>query len=652
VKAELERDLREMLQQTAAELEWTPVPTRGLLRRARVRRVTVASLAMIAVLAVVGTVPLSQRWLESTRVDFANPGGDATDSAAFAGSWGSTDVDGSSQTMELVRAGADGYVLVIRDDFATACSGAPATTTGTGVLQTARKLVFAQPELACDDASGPRIGTPPQAELADFTLALNPATDELVDSFGVVWRRGGSTTESMTSGGMWPQSTLDEVRTAQERADAGDPDVTWQLDAKLAVGEEPWKAEIFARFIKEELGWEAFAGTSFAGYMYGDAGGSYESVLFIRCAPGQTNPLSDLYTKAPPEIRGCAPTIDKRTYETVGISVAQPGLRGPSGVWIVQRWEILQPKPLELSDLVSPDYLNPRQVEQIPPPSDADVNSVLRAFLRARVDGEGAEQHVFTDPEEPFGEVPLLYTTTGGAPYERFDTERLQGPAWPNGSMEYKVRLFAEDGTVVEQHFHVVRQDGEVGLLYGQASPDAPTVENGEAVPVPYSLLDGEVTFDAAPPWSYTFHDETSTTLGGAGRGSASQFTMFTVAADPLTGADCESGPAPSDAEALVRSMRSNPDIDATDPVAESIGGIGALRIDVTAPGQRAAGDCVPTVLERLGQDDRMRLYLLDLPDGMSARILAIAISTLDSEFEYVVGAATPVLDSFKFDTP
>ena len=35
------------------------------------------------------------------------------------------------------------------------------------------------------------------------------------------------------SGGMWPQSTLEEVRAAQERADAGDPDYTWQVDPRL-----------------------------------------------------------------------------------------------------------------------------------------------------------------------------------------------------------------------------------------------------------------------------------------------------------------------------------------------------------------------------------------------------------------------------------
>ena len=162
------------------------------------------------------------------------------------------------------------------------------------------------------------------------------------------------------------------------------------------------------------------------------------------------------------------------------------------------------------------------------------------------------------------------------------------------------------------------------------------------------------MSFAAAPPWSNTYHDRKSTTLGGVGLGSASQFTMFTVVADPLTGVGCEAGPAPADAEALVQTIRSNSDLEATDPVAVSVGGIDALVMDVVALGQPEVGDCLPRVLDRLwlGSDERMRLYVLDLPDGMSARILAIAISALDSEFERVVEAATPVLDSIEFHAP
>ena len=188
--------------------------------------------------------------------------------------------------------------------------------------------------------------------------------------------------------------------------------------------------------------------------------------------------------------------------------------------------------------------------------------------------------------------MPLLYATTGGIPYERSEIERVQGPVWPNGWIEFEVRLFAEDGTVVEQSFVVVRLDGRLGLVYGSRTGNQriATTENGQAVPVPYSLLDGEVTFAAAPPWSFTSRDRTSTTLGGVGRGSASQNTMLRIVADPRTAIGCEAGPVAADAAALVRSIRSNPDLEATAPVTVSLGGIDALRMDVVAPGRLGSG--------------------------------------------------------------
>lgn len=654
-------DLTELLRSaeplTEPGFDASDVARRVHQRRARRRALATATTtaAVVSIIAILGAADMWRR--PSTRVVLSPA------AQEFVDVWVSTDTDGSSQTMEIIRSGDGEYEVVVRDEAATAaCSNAPATMTGTGLLETEETLVIAAPELTCDDGTMPRIGPPPQAEFANFTLELDTATDELVDSFGIVWRRSGSNEQSATSGGMWPQSTPGEVRAAQERADAGDPAYTWQLDAKLDADEEPWGAEIFARFIKEELGWKKFSGASFAGHLsMGPGGGDIDGVLFIRCVPGKTNPMNPLYADAPSEIRRCAPTIDDHTYETVRLRVTQPGRRGPSGIWVVNRWEIQQSTHDSSSsyELISPDYLvdDPGRVEQVTPPSDADVTAVLRAFLRARVEGDGAEEYLLREPEgTPLREVPLLYATTRGASYERFEMKRLQGPVWPNGWMEYKVRLFAEGGeTVVGQYFHVVRQENaKLRLLYGQASSDAPTIENGQAVPVPFSLLDGAVTFEAAPPWSSTSQDRTSTTLGGVGRGSASQFTMFMILADPKTGTGCELGPAPADAEALVRSIRSNADLDATDPVAFSVGGIDALRMDVVAPGQPEEGDCLPMVLQQLplGADGRVRLYLLDLPDGMSARVLAIAISALDSEFEYVVNAAGPVLDSFEFHEP
>lgn len=314
--------------------------------------------------------------------------------------------------------------------------------------------------------------------------------------------------------------------------------------------------------------------------------------------------------------------------------------------------KLLEPgEPFSASDGLYPDF-DQWQVQQEAPPSDAEVTALLHAFLGARVGGEGAEGYLHPgDEPSPDGEVPLLYATTDGVPYERSEFERVHGPEWPTGWSEFEVRLFAEDGTVVAQSFVLVRdENGLLRLMYGsQTGNRLPTTEGGESVPVPYSILDGEVTFAAAPPWSETSHDRTFTLLGGVGRGSAVQFTMFMVTADPGTGVGCETGPPASDVDTLVRSIRSNPDLEATAPVAVSVGGIDALQMDVVARGQVDEGGCAPMVIERLlAGESSMRLYLLDLPEGMSARVLAIAINAAPSESERVVRAAAPVLDSFE----
>ena len=74
-----------------------------------------------------------------------------------------------------------------------------------------------------------------------------------------------------TSGGMWPQSTLDEVRQGQELADAGDPGYTWQVDPRLISKpvSDPMESdaelvgylaspgtEIAKQFLRDELGWQ------------------------------------------------------------------------------------------------------------------------------------------------------------------------------------------------------------------------------------------------------------------------------------------------------------------------------------------------------------------------------------------------------------
>ena len=49
---------------------------------------------------------------------------------------------------------------------------------------------------------------------------------------------------------------------------------------------------------------------------------------------------------------------------------------------------------------------------------------------------------------------------------------------------------------------------------------------------------------------------------------------------------------------------------------------------------------------------ERTRLYLFDMPEGSSMRILAIAIIAPESRFASVVEVAAPVVDSVEFHAP
>jgi hypothetical protein len=437
-------------------------------------------------------------------------------------------------------------------------------------------------------------------------------------------------------------------------ADQGDPAYTWQLDPMLAADGNPWDSPILGRFLEEKLGWDEYVeGQAFSsGYgTMGPLGGVYEGVLYIRCAPGRTNPLSDRFADAPPEIRRCAPTIDDRNYETVRLRVTQPGRRGPKGIWVVERWEILPAGP-ETGGSWGWSLLNPefdgRRVSQDLPPAQADVDRLLEAFLRARMDGEGAERFVLRPPDgdDPmFVEVPLLYGTTAGVPYERYETDRLKGPVWPNGWLEYELRLIAADGTVVDQRFHVVRSGGQLGLLYGQPSNDIPTTENGRSVAVPHEFLDGEVTVSAAPPWNADPYPAPAVLTIGHGR------RAFVLAADPFaveTG--CDQGPAPVDPQALVAAVLSDPAFASSGSVPVRLGGVTGTQVDgvVTAHWDSAWASCHPMWMTNASVF-RMRLYVLDHP-GKAARTLTVAIIAPEDDFDQVLEETRPMLDSLRFE--
>jgi hypothetical protein len=217
--------------------------------------------------------------------------------------------------------------------------------------------------------------------------------------------------------------------------------------------------------------------------------------------------------------------------------------------------------------------------------------------------------------------------------------------------MEYKVRLFAEGETVVEQYFHVVPQgNGQFGLIYGYTPNPLPTTENGQSVAVPYSFLDGQVTFAAAPPWRYSGlardDDATVMSFSGSARGEG-----FVIAADPLLdGTSCENVSAPSDAEALARSIMADPNFETTGTVPVSFAGIDGLQMDVDAAVADWNDFCWPWVPDQSNRW-RMRLYLVDYP-GESAGVLTIAvIAAPETDFERVLEEAAPIVESLEVHT-
>ncbi|MGZ8571530.1 MAG: hypothetical protein ACXWW5_04810 [Actinomycetota bacterium] len=639
-------ETKELLRRGVGGFEPTPDAfDRVLARRDRKRRNQRAAAGVLGIavfaLAAVGFV----RLLASE----GTPGSDPR--SPFEGTWVSTsDADGGTQTM-TVRVSADNAVeIVVRDDVATVCSGTPSTMTGTGRIEAGTQLVIPAPVYTCDDGSVAETlsGPPLEEQLRDWTVFLDRETDTLSDGVGGVWLREGAEVPSPgSSGGMWPQTSLEAVQEAQELADAGDPDYTWQVEWRLN-SQEWWGylrqpgAEIVERFLREELGWEQFLFNPYQGDDGdGAADGILRGVVYLRCAPGETNPLYPIAPVGHQEAPGaerCAPTIDEFRYETVSLDLSQLDRRGPDGIWVVSRWAMTAPFT----------QADPRVVE-------AEATARLEDFLRARIEGEGAEGYVEVFPMPR--EVPLLYATTTGAPYERSEIERVSAPAWPYGWMEFTVRLSAEGGeTVVEQR---------ISLMDGLSHDAYETTENGQPVAVPYDFFDGEVTAFPAAPWEVSICCQAALTLGG----NLSDERVELVA-DPLPVATgCERGPAPADAEALAQSIRSDPDLVATAPVDVRVGGVKGLVMDVTvAPG---ASVCEvfpsPLVLTQgddaryggprppgvdLDQGNRMRLYLLDHPEGSATRILAIAIVAPEARFDSVIEAATPIMDSFEFHAP
>lgn len=536
----------------------------------------------------------------------------------FQGTWVTTDADGSTPTMTVQVSGEGVVEIVVVDDYASVCSGAPSTMTGTGRLEGENALVVPTPVLTCDDGTEPQAldGADLEEILRDMTFTHDAVNDSLTDSIGALWSRAGS--EAPVSMAMWPQSNLEEVQEAQRLADASDPDYTWQVDAQLVDGPNGvnWESlyngqvELVDRFLREVFGWEAYMQNQ----IEGGADFSLTDQRFLRCAPDRTNPLY-------PE-QSCAPTLDELTYESVSLDLVQPDRQGTGGIWVVSNW---RPTTFGQAD---------------PAVAEAQATERLEEFLAARIAGRGAEGIVDVYADWLGQEFPLLYAATSGAPYERFELERVSGPAWPyGGSIGFRIHLFAEDGTVVEQEIYSHWDGGAPVGIEGGLALGGTTTENGQPVLMVHTQFDGEVTYSSPSQNSYSVGDD--------------GFIDFT---DPaLYWSDCRQDPVPADAAAFAQALIADPNFETTAPVAARVGGVEAVAVDVAlSPAGRVCGPYRTEVhqwINSLEPGKRLRLFLIDVPEGMSMRTLAITVMAPEERFDQVMAETAPIIDSIEFHT-
>ena len=100
----------------------------------------------------------------------------------LAGTWTSTDTDGSNQTLTITGSGRRAYAVAYFDDAATSlCDGAPAMVNGSGRVD--GDDLFTRGAATCLPGGNRLRGV----ITIDYTY--DAASDTLTDAFGIVWSR-------------------------------------------------------------------------------------------------------------------------------------------------------------------------------------------------------------------------------------------------------------------------------------------------------------------------------------------------------------------------------------------------------------------------------------------------------------------------------
>jgi hypothetical protein len=112
----------------------------------------------------------------------------------------------------------------------------------------------------------------------------------------------------------------------------------------------------------------------------------------------------------------------------------------------------------------------------------------------------------------------------------------------------------------------------------------------------------------------------------------------------------------PADAAAIAQQVIANPNFETTAPEAARVGGVDALSIDVAlAPNGRPCGIGMIVISRWIHElwdpGLRLRLYLVDLPEGMSVETLAITVVAPEERFDDVIAETAPIIQSIEFHT-
>lgn len=99
---------------------------------------------------------------------------------SLAGTWTSTDNDGSDQTLTITASGRRVYAMSLHDEAASLCGGAPALASGSGSVEEDTLLMRAA--AVCLPGGNVLRG------VIDIGF-VQAGADTLIDDFGVVWSR-------------------------------------------------------------------------------------------------------------------------------------------------------------------------------------------------------------------------------------------------------------------------------------------------------------------------------------------------------------------------------------------------------------------------------------------------------------------------------